>query len=104
MSLNIDKSNLLLYDLGKQDKSPFKVSIDGQVLTPQPFPKYLGVYIDDKLSWNKHIEMVVRKINQGLEIIRKLRDFLQEQQLKSPFNSFIKSFTGYGNIIWGMLK
>ena len=48
--------------------------------------------------------MVVRKINQGLEIIRKLRDFLQEQQLKSPFNSFIKSFTGYGNIIWGMLK
>lgn len=104
MSLNIDKSNLLLYDLGKQDKSPFKVSIDDQVLTPQPFPKYLGVYIDDKLSWNKHIEMVVRKINQGLEIIRKLRDFLQEQQLKSPFNSFIKSFTGYGNIIWGMLK
>ena len=34
-----------------------------------------GVEIDDKLSWNKHIDKVAKKIASGIGVIRKIPDF-----------------------------
>ena len=36
----------------------------------------LGVELDDKLSWNKHIDKVAKKVTSGIGAIRKIRDFV----------------------------
>lgn len=48
----------------------------------------------------KDIEMTSIKLHKGLGILRKIRDFLQEKQLKNLDNAFIKPFTEYGVLAW----
>ena len=60
--------------------------------------KYLGVWIDDKLSWNVHISHVYTKIYQGLGIINKLRHLLNSKEIKSIYYSYIQSHLTYGKI------
>ena len=38
------------------------VHISGQVLTQVPYTKYLGVFIDQNLTWHKHSEYVLQRI------------------------------------------
>ena len=33
-----------------------KIYIENQMLEPKDTAKYLGVYIDERLGWNRHIE------------------------------------------------
>ena len=56
LSLNIGKTKLLLFH-SKNDKLSKNISIKikGKIIEPSKCIKYLGIYIDDNLSWDKHI-------------------------------------------------
>ena len=45
--------------------------------------KYLGVIIDNKLTWCQHIENIKNKIIKGIGILKKMCYFLQEDKLVS---------------------
>ena len=77
------------------------IQIEDEKLQQKDFAKYLGVYFDNNLSWKKHIEMTNIKVDKGLGILRKMRDFLLEKILKNLYNAFIKPFTEYGVLAWG---
>ena len=62
-------------------------------LEQKQFAKYLGIYIDESLSWHKHIKMIINKISKDIGILRTMCHFLQEKQLKDLYSSFIKPFT-----------
>ena len=62
-------------------------------LQQKQFAKYLGIYIDESLSWHKHIQMIINKISKDIGILRTMCHFLQEKQLKDLYSSFIKPFT-----------
>ena len=62
-------------------------------LQQKQFAKYLGIYIDESLSWHKHIKMIINKISKDIGILRTMCHFLQEKQLKDLYSSFIKPFT-----------
>ena len=49
---------------------------------PKDYAKYLGAYIDSKLTWEKHIQMTNFKLQKGIRIIKITQNFLQEKQLK----------------------
>jgi hypothetical protein len=38
--------------------------------------RLLGVEIDENVSWNKHIENVVKKVTSGIGVMRKICDLL----------------------------
>ena len=76
------------------------IQIEDEKLYQKDFAKYFGVYFDNNLSWKKDIEMTNIKLHKGLGILRKIRDFLQEKQLKNLYNAFIKPFTEYGVLAW----
>ena len=39
------------------------IYIENQILEPKDTAKYLGVYIDKRLSWDRHIEHISSKLN-----------------------------------------
>ena len=77
------------------------IQIEDEKLQQKDFAKYLGVYFDNNLSWKKNIEMTNIKVDKGLGILRKMRNFLLEKILKNLYNAFIKPFTEYGVLAWG---
>ena len=67
LSLNVGKTNYML--LGpKSDNVKFSnnitssISIDTVLITRVKSTKFLGVIIDEKLTWSKHIHYVTSKI------------------------------------------
>ena len=102
LTLNVDKSKLLYFDLAPACKRDvFDVYINGKPLEFNSKAKYLGVTIDNKLTWHQHIENIKNKINKGIGILKKMCHFLQEDTLVSLFNDFVKLYVDYGSLTWG---
>ena len=62
--------------------------------------KFLGIIIDDKLSFSDHIQYLSLKISKNLGIIKKL-NYLPCQILKILYQSLINSHINYGILTWG---
>ena len=65
------------------------------------YAKYLGILIDNKLTWKQHINHVNLKVTKGLAILYKLRNYVSEQILRMLYFSFIQPHIDYGLLIWG---
>ena len=63
--------------------------------------KSLGVYIDENLSWNTHIESVCEKISSALGLIKLIRNFVPFQTLLNIFNGLVKPQLDYCSMVWG---
>ena len=53
--------------------SSFKIKLDGKRLLPTTSVKYLGVLLDEHLTWSPQILHVQMKLNRAIGIISKLR-------------------------------
>ena len=63
----------------------------------------LGVELDDKLSWNRHIDKVAKKVTSGIGAIRKIRDFVDRDTLISIYNALINPHFEYCSEVWDTL-
>jgi hypothetical protein len=63
--------------------------------------KYLGVFIDKQLNWNKHGDEVATKISKNLYLLRNLSDVLSQQYLKIAYYALIQSHLQYAILAWG---
>jgi hypothetical protein len=59
------------------------------------FINFLGIYIDKKLTWTKHIKSIVTKCSQRLHILRILRGHIDEIELLQVYNAIIRSLMEY---------
>ena len=58
------------------------------------FTKYLGIYIDQHLSWDPHIDYLSKKIARNVGILSKLKHFLPMYIMNTLYYSYnLISFT-----------
>ena len=62
--------------------------------------KFLGVFIDENLSWKQHIDILSSKISKSIGILYESRDVLSKQYLNQLYFSFIHSYVNYANNAW----
>ena len=62
--------------------------------------KFLGLVLDENLSWSFHIDSISRKIAKSIGILCRARHYLNLDSLKNLY-SFIYSHISYGTLIWG---
>ena len=62
--------------------------------------RFLGVIIDENITWNKHIEFVENKISNNIGIIYRASHYLDKKSLKNIYFSFIHNYVNYCNIAW----
>lgn len=63
--------------------------------------KFLGVTLDQKLTWKMHINTVCSKLSTICYIIRNLRDTVGINTLKTLYYGLVQSHLQYGLIFWG---
>ena len=63
--------------------------------------KYLGLIVDDTLTWSDHVEYISTKIRRGIGILKRTSKFLKEGSLLMIYSSLIAPYLRYCNIVWG---
>jgi hypothetical protein len=63
--------------------------------------KFLGVIVDENLSWKHHIDGIAKTIARNIGMINKLKDFLPERILYSLYCTLILPYINYSIQVWG---
>ena len=63
--------------------------------------KFLGVLIDEKLSWADHIKSIKMKISKGTGIFNKAKKYINLSTLVTLYHSFIYPYITCCLEVWG---
>ena len=90
LSLNVDKTKWSLFiPLSKRKfllQTLPKLLIEDIHIKREHVTKFLGVLIDENLSWKQHIEILSSKISKSIGILYKSGDVLSKQCLKQLYS------------------
>ena len=99
LSLNIEKTNYQLFSKGMMDD--LIVRLNGKKVERKKFVKYLGVFVEENLKWNKHIDSVSSIISRNIGMIARVKFFLSSRELLLLYNSLILPYLNYCAVVWG---
>ena len=104
LSINIDKTKwTIFYPTSKKRFMPTKfpeLFIDGITLERETVTKFLGVIIDENVTWKAHINTISTKISKSIGILYRARLIIPRKQLNQLYFSFVHSYLNCANIAW----
>lgn len=100
LTLNIKKSKYMIIS-NKRNIPKLSININQSHLEECNEYKYLGVIIDKKLNWDKHIEHITQKISKVCGAMARLRHCVNFEVLKNVYYALVHSYIRYGIIVWG---
>ena len=62
---------------------------------------YLGITLNQTLSWSDHIEALFTKVNQRLGIIRRVEHLRTVESRRTLVNSLVMPLFDYADFVWG---
>jgi hypothetical protein len=89
LSLNVEKTQYIVFSKRKIAPDNNDVKINGERLNRVDSFKFLGVIIDDRLSWKQHIAYIKTKVSKSIGILRQARPVLNKTTLLTVYYSFI---------------
>ena len=95
LSINASKTKCMLFRSTKSKTPLRKVDIE-QVSTL----KFLGVHIDEHLTWSVHAKHVLNKLRSGLAAVRRVKPFLKQGTLITLYHSLMGSHFQYCISSW----
>ena len=106
LSLNITKTKCMF--LGTRQRLDLipenpDISINGCQIERVKTYKCLGVYIDELITWESHINIISNKVAKGLGVLRRLRPFVPRNTLITIYNSLIAPYLDYCSTVWGSI-
>ena len=101
LSLNVKKTHFILFHFRQRkiDQLP-SVLIDNNIIEQVKSTKFLGVVINENLTWTDHINILINKCSKNVGILRKLRHSLPPHILVTLYNTLILPYLNYCNIAW----
>ena len=76
LTLNIEKSSYLLFVANKVTCANFKLSLDGLEILRVNHARFLGTWLDDKLSWDTHVSKLMAKLKCGIGMLQRSKTLL----------------------------
>ena len=104
LSLNVSKTKYTLFcKNSKTDDVPLRLpelKINNSNIKRENTMKFLGVMLDESLTWTNHIQILENKVSKNLGILYKAKPHLTLECLKNLYFSFVHSYLNYCNISW----
>lgn len=106
LTLNLSKTNFMVFSPTDQlrsqiQKNPPKIEIEGKTIELVHCTKFLGAWIDDKLTWNTHISILTTKLKRNIHLLQVGQKQLSTHALKMVYYAQIYSHIQYCVSIWG---
>ncbi len=102
LSLNIEKTNFILFhSMSIKVPSDINIKIGKKPINRVKFIKFLGVLLDENISWKHHLNQLSKKLARICGMFFKIRNFVPLNTLLCLYNALFLSFLQYGITVWG---
>ena len=100
MLLNVKKCSIISF-CRRKIAFEFDYEIQGNKLERLQVVKDLGVFIDTKMSFKFHVNLIIARANSKLGMIKRFgKDFKEPYVLKALYCSLVRSTLEYGSVVW----
>ena len=79
----------------------FNLNINKNHIKQVSLSKYLGVHLDNKLSWQEHINILQTKLSKFSGLVYRIRTLVPKKIIIMLYNALVGSYLRYGITSWG---
>ena len=106
LHINMSKCCFIHFDPRKRANSTINDSeillqIDGVPIKQVTSTRFLGIIIDEKLSWKDHIEYLTNKLKCQVGAINRIKDCVPGDLHRDLYYTLFESHLSYGIDVWG---
>ena len=100
LTLNVEKTKCMFF---RKKRTPEKISlsIDNKSIDAVSHFNFLGLLIDENLSWKYHITMVTNKLSKISGVLHRLKYIYPQHVLVAIYKSLFVPHLNYGSLLWG---
>lgn len=101
--INYEKTVCMLFKTKSRHipSENMNITINGHQLKIHSDTKFLGITIDENITWTKHIDQLCCKLRQSCFAVTVLKNKLDEDSLINIYYALFYSKVSYNIIIWG---
>ena len=101
LSVNIEKTNYIIFKSNRKTVATnFSLCFGNKLLEQKKTIKFLGVYIDEHLTWKDHISYISKTISKSVGIMHRSRFNLSSKTKLSLYYTLIYPYIIYCNLAW----
>ena len=86
----LNKTNFIMFTNTKQLRPTVNIILNGKNIEQVSHTKFLGVIIDENLTWREQIKTVVTKASKSIGVLYKTKDVLDIQALRTLYQSLVE--------------
>lgn len=101
LSLNVKKSKYIIFHMPQKKINSLQLIMDNSEIDQVPNFDFLGLTLNENLSWKTHIDKISNKISRTIGILNRLKHFLPQQPKLFIYSSLILSHLNFGILAWG---
>ena len=100
LSLNFNKTNYVHFTTKRNMSINLKIGFNNNFITNSSYTKFVGVTMDNTLSCNNHIDLIMKKLSKACYIIRNAETYMSVSSLKIIYFVF---FFSLGYELWNYI-
>ena len=101
LSLNIEKTKCMIFHRHQKKIEQLSFSINEVQIDNVSSFKFLGIMLNEHLTWKAHANMITLKLSKVLGIINKLKYVYLKAALMTLYSCLFLSHINYGLLLWG---
>ena len=99
---NVKKNQYIIFNTKPKNKiKDLNININNEPINRVMSCKFLGIIVDENISWKQHLNYITKKVAKSIGILCKTRKYLTKKSILNLYYSFVYPLLLYGNIIWG---
>ena len=98
--LNLKKTKYMIFSQTRNLELSKPLIIMDTPIERKNEARFLGVIMDDKLNWSRHIKTVQSKMARYVGILYKIKKYLPLHARLQVYHSFVQSHINYCSLVW----
>jgi len=100
LSLNIEKTDYIYFKTKNSQPIDISMCLDSNRISNNLHTKFLGLIVDNTLSWKSHMDHLINKLSTACYVIRSVK-LCANTNIIMIYHSLFHAVMTYGIIFWG---
>lgn len=100
LEINLDKTKIMHFSQRKATPN-LKIEFNGHNVEKVSSTKFLGIHLDENMSWKTHSEVICKRISKSSYALHKLQKKASIDSVITAYHGLVASILRYGIIFWG---